>query len=152
MMFISHRGNLNGPRPEDENKPWYIEKAIDAGFMVEVDIRCYGPNQLWFGHDEHQYEVPEGFLDKHRNSLILHCKDWGSLDEMLHKSYHYFWHQEDKYTLTSWGYVWGYPGVEAMWNVKYIACEPDMSDLPRWLSDVGGICSDYVGVLWKKKL
>ena len=28
MILISHRGNINGPNPEMENNPEYIQKAI----------------------------------------------------------------------------------------------------------------------------
>ena len=38
MLFISHRGNLSGPQPENENKVSYIQAAIDKGFSVEVDV------------------------------------------------------------------------------------------------------------------
>ena len=29
MFFISHRGNLNGPEPENENSIEHIKKALD---------------------------------------------------------------------------------------------------------------------------
>ncbi len=37
--IISHRGNLDGPIPERENSPDYIDQAIKWGFVVEIDIR-----------------------------------------------------------------------------------------------------------------
>ena len=38
MKIISHRGNLNGPNKNLENRLDTIEKAIQLGFDVEVDI------------------------------------------------------------------------------------------------------------------
>ena len=29
MILISHRGNINGSKPEMENKPEYIQQALD---------------------------------------------------------------------------------------------------------------------------
>ena len=38
MMLISHRGNINGKKPELENQPQYILKGVLEGYFVEVDI------------------------------------------------------------------------------------------------------------------
>ena len=38
MILIAHRGNIDGPNPELENSLQYIDKAIDSGYNVEVDI------------------------------------------------------------------------------------------------------------------
>jgi hypothetical protein len=37
--IISHRGNLTGSDQKLENKPEQIEKVINMGFDVEVDLR-----------------------------------------------------------------------------------------------------------------
>ena len=37
MILISHRGNINGPNIDKENKPSYISAAIDKGYDCEVD-------------------------------------------------------------------------------------------------------------------
>ena len=41
MKIISHRGNLEGRIPEDENNPDYIHEAIESGFDVEIDLWLY---------------------------------------------------------------------------------------------------------------
>jgi len=51
FKFISHRGNLAGPMPEFENRPDYIDNALDLGFDVEVDLWSYD-NKFFLGHDE----------------------------------------------------------------------------------------------------
>ena len=37
MKLISHRGNIDGPQPDRENSPNYINEAIEAGYNVEID-------------------------------------------------------------------------------------------------------------------
>ena len=38
MIYISHRGNINGPNPQMENDPRYIENTLGKGYNVEVDV------------------------------------------------------------------------------------------------------------------
>jgi len=58
MKLISHRGNINGTNPIEENRPKYIENAISMGFDVEIDIRYdIKTSTLWLGHDEPQYMI-----------------------------------------------------------------------------------------------
>ena len=33
MKIISHRGNIKGPLPDQENRPSYIDCAWEAGMM-----------------------------------------------------------------------------------------------------------------------
>ena len=39
MKIIAHRANLNGPNINDENQISSINKCIDLGFDVEIDVR-----------------------------------------------------------------------------------------------------------------
>ena len=39
MKLIAHRGNINGSEPDNENSPEYIDKCIELGFDVEIDLR-----------------------------------------------------------------------------------------------------------------
>jgi len=38
IKLIAHRGNRYGTEIENENKPEYIDQAIQDGFYVEIDI------------------------------------------------------------------------------------------------------------------
>ena len=38
MKLISHRGNLEGRKPELENNPEYIDEALSKGYDVEIDV------------------------------------------------------------------------------------------------------------------
>ena len=42
MKLIAHRANINGPDSSTENSPDQIDKCIEQGYDVEVDIR-YDP-------------------------------------------------------------------------------------------------------------
>jgi hypothetical protein len=46
MIYISHRGNINGKNIERENSPEYILETLNKGYDVEVDIWII--NNKWF--------------------------------------------------------------------------------------------------------
>jgi len=56
MIYISHRGNINGRIEDSENKPEYIDDTIQLGFDVEIDV-WYIDGKWWLGHDGPQYEI-----------------------------------------------------------------------------------------------
>ena len=148
MILISHRGNLNGPQPENENRPDYIEKAL-LNYNVEIDIFFY-KNELWLGHDNPQYKIKNlNWLEN--NKLWCHAKNLEALDKMLkYPKIHCFWHQNDDYTITSKGYIWAYPGKKLNKNAIYV--------LPEWCKKFDttlkycGVCSDYMEKYRKKIL
>lgn len=63
MIFISHRGNLNGPNKIEENKIEYIEEALNKKFDVEIDLWFVNKN-FFLGHDKPQYKVDKKFFKK----------------------------------------------------------------------------------------
>jgi len=144
MILISHRGNIDGPNPENENKPSYILDAIVKGYEVEVDF-WFSNNKFYLGHDEPQYDIPIEWLEGNYRKLWIHCKNVDAINK-LHELdrggfyLNYFWHENDKVTLTSQGYLWAYPGVD---------CPNGISVMPELAKDfklknVLGICSDYI--------
>jgi hypothetical protein len=104
MKFIAHRGNMSGPNPARENSPDYIDEAIKAGCMVEVDLRRVGSN-LFFGHDYPQYKVKAEWIEDRKKSLLLHLKDFQAAKATV-EWWHTFCHVSDPYTLTSEGKLW----------------------------------------------
>jgi hypothetical protein len=142
MIFISHRGNMDGPNPALENSPDYIDKAILAGLTVEVDLRLIG-NQYFLGHDYPTYAVDFEWLNHRRNYLLLHLKDIYALHTMI-PQFHYFCHVNDPYTFTSQGRVWLH-NLDMMPDDRTIV--PLMTkDLIRSYTlkkHVYAICSDY---------
>lgn len=145
MKIIAHRGLIDGPNKDLENRPEQIHKVLDMGFDCEIDLWRIG--QKWFlGHDKPDYEVSEGFVKM--DGLWIHCKNLQAL-YMLSTStdflYTYFWHQTDDFTLTSDGYIWTYPNKD-LTNIS-IAVLPELHpDYWEYIKqvDIAGVCTDYV--------
>ena len=58
MKLIAHRANIDGCESWLENKPEQVDRCINLGYDVEVDVR-YDPltQVFWLGHDEPKYKV-----------------------------------------------------------------------------------------------
>ena len=128
MKIISHRGNINGPRKELENKPRYINQALELGYDVEIDV-WWKDDGFWLGHDEPQFKVNRQFLQN--DKFWCHAKNI----EGLYKIFH----QEDDVTLTSKGYIWTYPNKQLTDN--------SIAVLPKELDkslNCYGVCTDFV--------
>jgi hypothetical protein len=145
MMYIAHRGNTDGPKPEQENSPGYIDKALSEGFYAETDVRKGNMGEGFImGHDHGEHKLPIEWFEERRGLLFIHAKDLATYTYFTReKGWNTFWHQSDDYTLTSAGYIWAYPGSAL--NEKTICVMPEnvvysRVDLARCL----GICSDYV--------
>lgn len=144
MRLISHRGNLSGSEPENENNPEFITKALNLGYDVEIDLR-FKDNKLYLGHDEPQYELDLNWLEKYHTKLWLHCKDINVIQK-LHQidsrgsHLNYFWHETDTLTITSKGFLWVYPGKQPI--VGSIAVLPELNNDD--VSKCFGVCTDYI--------
>jgi hypothetical protein len=146
MRYIAHRGNTIGKFESWENEPTYIDKAINEGFDVEVDVwflhmEKHG-GMLFLGHDEPLYGVNLEWFSDRIDHLWVHCKNIDAINyfrECQHK-FNYFWHQNDDITLTSNGDIWAYPGKQPIKNS--IAVMPELNDDD--VSSCSGICSDYI--------
>lgn len=167
MIKIAHRGNTEGPCPDWENSPSYINEAYEAGFSVEVDVwGIHG--RLWLGHDTPQYHIdPEFFADRD-NRFFCHCKNIQAIGILYHQVHirielqdlSYFYHEHDKYTITNKGVVWCYPGSPPPGEgLRSIIVMPEVffpqeyllfpNNLPDYLRDyqVYGVCTDYPSLL-----
>ena len=143
MLYIAHRGNLSGPRPELENTPGYIDAALLSGFDVEIDIWVDADGVAWFGHDTLQSSVTAEWIQERADHLWCHAKNLSALTWCLQKGFHVFSHHKDPHVLTSKGIVWAYPGAPL--NDQCIAVMPErVSYTPSALGTAAGICSDYV--------
>ncbi len=141
MKLISHRGNINGRLESRENKPTYIDLAIQKGYEVEVDV-WYKGDMLWLGHDNPDYEIDFEFIKDRSTKLWVHCKNIEAVVYFNECEYdvNYFWHQEDTLTLTSQKYIWVYPGKQPIINSIAVMPEINNDDISKCL----GICSDYI--------
>ena len=137
MIYISHRGNLDGKSENDENNPEYIVNALKKGFDVEIDVWFKNSN-FYLGHDNPKYKIEKKFLEN--NQFWCHAKNTEAIYEMSKINCHYFWHQEDDYTITSKGIIWTYPGKLLLKNS--ICVLPELFD--KQILNCLGICSDYI--------
>ena len=137
MYFISHRGNIDGIIKDKENKPDYINEALASGFEVEVDVR-FVDNKFFLGHDYNQFEIDEKFLLNKK--LWCHAKTREALIALQKIKAHYFWHQNDDYTITSRGFIWTYPGKKLL--PQSICVLPENVNYETF--DCLGICSDLI--------
>lgn len=147
MKFIAHRGNMVGPNPDCENHPEYLMEAIQNDFDIEVDL-WYHKNKWYLGHDEPQYKVSLDYLNKIGDDAWVHCKNLDALDNLSrgngkHLNLHFFWHQNDDYTLTRFQFIWTFPRRPL---AKYsIAVMPEKASYTkRELKKCYAICSDEV--------
>ena len=142
MKLISHRGNLLGPNPEQENQPEYIAEALQAGYDVEIDV-WFVDNKFMLGHDEPQYEFPFELIDQHYPKLWIHCKNIDALSKLNEldpngSKVNYFWHENDLGVLTSKSYIWSTNLIN-----NGILVMPELFD-KQPIETTMGICSDYI--------
>lgn len=145
MILISHRGNTNGKNPNLENNPDYILDAIKKGYECEVDVFDYDDGSFYLGHDGPTYKVdPEFMLN---GKVWFHAKTIKVLHYLLRINAHCFFHENDKCTLTSRGYVWTFVG-ESLGPYKNsnnsICVLPEVHNTPKDAINSAGICSDFI--------
>lgn len=160
MRYIAHRGNVDGPCKSRENTPEAIWQALGAGYDVEVDVwRIDG--HFFLGHDgPGKMEVPVKFFQDER--VWCHAKNAEALAFLREfKNIRSFWHNTDRYTLTSYGEIWTYPGAQGVQGGIYVIPEALLADINVMDESVfadtikaiigpsAGICSDWVGPLHK---
>jgi len=142
MIFISHRGNLEGPDPKTENTEHQISYAIEQGFDVEVDVWLVN-GELFLGHDSPLHPTSLEFLGK--SSIWAHAKNFDAFVFLLENNIHCFWHENDERTLTSKGIVWTYPNKDTC-SKSVLVVLTDKLNLKY--KNLYGVCGDHV-LIWK---
>jgi hypothetical protein len=145
MIYIAHRGNTIGKFESYENEPNYIDKAISEGFDVEIDV--WYVDSIWYlGHDKPQYGIDFDWIRKRSDKLWVHCKNIEALERLSNTSkldtadINFFWHEEDTATLTSYNYIWVYPGKQPIKGSIAVMPEINNDDVSKCM----GICSDVI--------
>ena len=142
MILISHRGNLDG-KSNNENNPEIIEGVIKLGFDVEIDLRL-DEGKLFLGHDNPEYFISEAWLIEKKDKLWVHCKDLNTIEHLscnsIFQNINYFFHEEDKTTITSKGFLWVYPGYQPVKNSIAVLPEIHNEDISNCI----GVCSDFI--------
>lgn len=146
MKLIAHRGNTFGRIRDKENSPEYIQRALNAGYDVEIDV-WYVDGRLFLGHDEPQYEI--GLASLMDGRKWCHAKNAEAFQKLREsENIHCFWHQEDDYTLTSQGIIWTYPNKKILKNSVIVLRDEDALPNKYELKNcLVGICSDFVSDL-----
>jgi hypothetical protein len=135
MKIISHRANLYGKDLKTENNPSQIDKVIEMGFDVEIDLRIVN-GTIYLGHDYPQYPIDFKWLEKRKENLWIHTKDHFSVNIMKTTDFNWFWHNMDDMTLTSHGYIWSNIGIFIQ---NGITVSLEFSELPDYIL---GVCTD----------
>ena len=149
MILIAHRGNVFGPDTLNENKPEYLENAVNAGFDIEYDVRVLD-KRIFLGHDEPKYEITENWLLNYLKVSWVHCKNYEALSYFTNSKirFNYFWHENDKYTMVSNGKVWIYPGQENILGGVIVLPELHNNiENIKFEKNIYAVCSDFVGQL-----
>lgn len=144
MKIISHRGNLDGRIPKMENNPSYIKAAIEDGYDVEIDV-WYVDGEFYLGHDIPQHVVVRSWLEQFGDVLWCHAKNSDGFTELLKYNINCFWHENDRFTLTSKRIPWCFPGNYQQNGITVIHGTPEETILP---CEIYGICTDHP-IKWK---
>lgn len=146
MRLIAHRGNFEGPRPELENSPNYIERALSAGFDCEIDLRIVN-GTAFLGHDYAEHEVEKEFLFKHSSYLWIHCKNADASQWVLDNSrlINGFWHENDKMTFTTKLFIW--TASPEAFSSRTVLVNNRKDAVTTSSASLFGLCGDYVGGL-----
>jgi len=122
-----------------ENNPEQIKKLLNMNIDVEIDV-LYNDG-FYLGHDEPLYKVDLDFLKM--EGLWCHAKNLKALEILSVNDIHCFWHEKDKYTLTSRGFIWVYPGMPLCYGSIYVLPEKQAESMRRDYSFCYGICTDF---------
>ena len=148
MKIISHRGNINGPVDKKENRPSYIDCAIQLGYEVEVDLRFVN-DEFWVGHDSPQYRIELSWMVLRKEKIWFHCKDQESAIKLLetNEKFKFFCHKQDDFVLTSTGHIWVHD-LNSKINDMCIIPLLSESDLFKCKNlKPGYVCTDFVNKL-----
>lgn len=149
MKIISHRGNINGILSDKENRPSYVDCALQLGYDVEVDLRIID-NEFWLGHDEPQYKIEPSWINLRKNKLWFHCKDINSALILVKfdQEIQYFCHSLEPYVCTNNGYLWIHD-LTCKINDKCILPLLSQEDIKKYMNynNAYAICTDYANSL-----
>lgn len=151
MKLISHRGNLHGPEEKFENSPLKIDSVLEQGYDCEVDLWAVksvnGPINLFLGHDSPDYLINEEWLNIRKSQLWIHCKNILALSLLSESKndLNFFWHDTDKYTITSHSFIWVYPENPVPSNGVLVLPERNHSNFNELKNlHIHGVCSDFI--------
>jgi hypothetical protein len=142
-VLISHRGNIDCDFNINENHPDYIQKAINLGYDVEIDVRKFN-DKLYLGHDSPDYEISLNWLLERSSKLWVHTKNFDALSYLIDYDIRSFYHQKENHTIINkCNLIWSHELVEA--NEKSVIPLLSLKELNSFTyKKVYGICSDFI--------
>ena len=139
MKIISHRGNTVGVNKDQENYPALIDSLLQKNIDCEIDV-WYVDDKFYLGHDFPQYEVNKRFILK--KGLWCHAKNLEALAKMKSMyNVHFFWHEDDDFTLTSKNIIWTYPDKKTTESSVIVDISKDWRDKKY---NCFGVCVDWI--------
>jgi hypothetical protein len=145
MIYISHRGNLNGIISERENAPDYIDEALAFGFECEIDLRMKS-GLPYLGHDFAQYPTSKEWLEERISKLWIHAKDYEGLIWLIGNlsNSKFFCHESDRFTLISNGMIWSHDFNNIM-TEKCVIPLLDLESVRSYSQKCFyAVCSDFI--------
>jgi hypothetical protein len=74
--------------------------------------------------------------------LWCHAKHVDALVTLLELGMNCFWHEQDDYVVTSFGFIWAFPGQPAGYG-RTVAVMPEAHHEEYDLSKFYAVCSDF---------
>lgn len=136
-IYISNRGNLGGKNPHEENKPDYLERALDSGVCVKTDVWII-KDKTATGTDSPCIGINLNLFDRER--LLIQARNPTALFFLLKEGYHCFWRESDNLIMTNRNFVLSYAGSIFP---KSIIMLPEENTIVT-NGDYMGICSDFI--------
>jgi len=136
-IYISNRGNLGGKDTEEENKPDYLEKALDYGVCVKTDIWLIKDRPVT-GTEYPSIGINLDLFDKEK--LIVQARNPSALLYLLKNGYHCFWRETDNLIMTNRNFILSYAG--SIFPKSIMMLPEENTILTN--DDYMGICSDFI--------
>ncbi|NBT76109.1 MAG: hypothetical protein EBT15_09100 [Betaproteobacteria bacterium] len=136
-ILIAHLGNINGPRPDKENRLAYLQAALKAGWHVCAEV-VFHQGSFLLPFDGGFNVAPPSFFSNQR--VWSRCYDAETLDALCNVNAHAFLVNEAGPTLTSAQFIWT-PSPREL-AARSIAFLPE--DAPGWVEqfEPAGLCSN----------
>tara|TARA_B110001452_G_scaffold232567_1_gene209936 strand:+ start:175 stop:639 length:465 start_codon:yes stop_codon:yes gene_type:complete len=151
MKIISHRGNISGPIPAQENSPSFIDRALSLGLDVEIDLRRVN-NNFFLGHDNPDFEVSMDWLDQRKKNLWIHTKNISAFEKLLeiNNNFIFFYYTSEPIVLVSNGKIWSHQ-LEKISNPENCIAPliTKSSLLENKETNWHGVCTDYPLIIKK---
>lgn len=135
MLLFSHRGNIVGRNEEFENEPNYILLTLNLGYGCEIDLWYDGG--WWSGHNNPKYKIDLSIIKE----CLCHAKNKEALIKLKENRLHYFWHENDQYTITSKGFIISHVNTKDVSGC--IVMSPELNS-KRSIEGCIGVCSDII--------